>query len=189
MNPRHPSIDIPKTKRTKPLEDNSAQERGEMFFPKTQKFPRIALLVNKISIEVPQRKKPLHGRQQPTSRRTRPTSNKSRPIFTEENLPLQKATFEKILWDNTRAGETFFFKNKIPACRPVLHHLTNLREEYTRKRGNVFLKTPRTPHNKAPRRVHKTEHPKGCTKQGISKDAQNTAPRRMHKTQHLKGCT
>ena len=58
LNSRHQSFDLPETKRTKPLEDNSAQERGETFFPKIQNFRALPRLVNKLSIEVPQRKKP-----------------------------------------------------------------------------------------------------------------------------------
>ena len=52
--------------------------------------------------------------------------------------------------------------------------------------GDDFLKTPETPHNKAPRRMHKTQHLEGCTSQGILKGAQNTATRRMHTTYTLR---
>jgi hypothetical protein len=48
LYPRHQSFDLPETKRTKPLEDNSAQERGGDVFPQNTKFPRVASISKQI---------------------------------------------------------------------------------------------------------------------------------------------
>ena len=114
-NLRHPSFNLPETKITKPLEDNSAQERGETFFPKYNTYA-LTRLVNKLSIEVQQKKKLRPGdgllekgglfskknnpnkrrpeRQQLASRRTF-LILKAVQLIPKGTRPLQKAAFEK----------------------------------------------------------------------------------------------
>jgi len=75
-------------------------------------------------------------------------------------------------------GETFYLKFLSHLTPRVLTPLTK-----PKNTGSVFTKC-----NKAPRRMHISEHPEGC-EQIISKDAQIKASRRMHRSKHLEGCT
>ena len=75
-------------------------------------------------------------------------------------------------------GETFFLKFLSHLTPRVLTPLTK-----PKNTGSIFTKC-----NKAPRRMHISEHPEGW-EQSISRDALIKASRRMHTSKHLEGCT
>ena len=84
-------------------------------------------------------------------------------------------------------GETFFLK--FLALNSSSPNITNEAKEYRKCFNQVSQSTSKDAHIKAPRRLHTSKHPKGCTNQGTSKDAHIKASRRMHSSKHLEGCT
>jgi len=84
-------------------------------------------------------------------------------------------------------GETFFLK--FLALNSSGPNTTNEAKEYRKRFNQVSQSTSKDAHIKAPRRLHTSKHPKGCTHQGTSKDARIKAPRRMNTPKHLEGCT